>query len=35
MFAISDEMKVFCIVPSFLDVFYFGALRPFGFFVSS
>jgi hypothetical protein len=35
MFAISDEMEIFCIVSSFLDIFYFGALRPFGFLLSS
>jgi hypothetical protein len=35
MLAVGDEVKVFCVIPSFLNVLYLGALSPFGFFVSS
>jgi uncharacterized membrane protein len=35
MLAICDEMKIFSIVPSFLNIFCFGTMCPFGLFTSS
>ena len=34
VFPISNEMEIFCIITPFLNVFYFGPLRPFKILVS-